>query len=61
MGGQSDGKEQPGAPGEALSSRVSVGEGGGWSVEGAALVGRVRDEEGLAGCSLGLTTGVYFP
>lgn len=44
-----------------LSSRVSVGGDGAWSVEGAALehvglVGVVRDEEGFAGCSPCLTT-----
>ena len=44
-----------------LSSRVSVGGDRAWSVEGAALehvglVGVVRDEEGLAGCSPCLTT-----
>ena len=43
------------------SSRVSVGGDGAWSVVGAALehvglVGVVRDEEGLAGCSPCLTT-----
>lgn len=62
QGGKSDGKEQPGAPDEPpSSSRVSVGGDGAWSVEGAALehvglVGVVRDEEGLAGCSPCLTT-----
>ena len=57
VGGQSDGKEQPGAPGEALSSRVSVR--GARSLEGAALehlhlVGMVREEGRLTGCGPGL-------
>lgn len=59
-GGKSAGKEQPRAPDEASSSRVSTGVGRAWSVDGAALdhlclVGMVRDEEGLAGCSPSLT------
>lgn len=59
-GGKSDGKEQPGAPNEASSSRVWEGTRPG-VLRGAALehlhlVGMVRDEEGLAGCSPSLAT-----
>lgn len=54
QGGRSAGKEQP-EPG-MRPLRVNVGGGEAWSVHGAALdrvclVGMVRDEEGLAGCS----------
>lgn len=65
QGGKENGKEQPKALDEAPSSRVRVGGGRAWSVEGAALeylhlVGMVRDEEGLAGCSPSVTTWGVF-
>lgn len=53
-------EKQPRSPDKAPLFK-NVGGVGAWSVEGAALeylrlVGMVRDEEGLTGCSPGLTT-----